>query len=113
MDFAVHELYALIDALKNTGNSSLKIETSCSVRYEVNLTKRPQRLKLQQLTIETNITSQTLDALLDHLDVEVVLVKNCNVMNGEVHKVVEDKKVQQNNTEQFFHIQLIIKLVKI
>ena len=74
------ELHLLLKT-QETAKTCLTIDGSCSItQHEGDIIKGEPEIRLKQLTVKVNMSSQSLQALLTPLAVGTVYIQGCNIL---------------------------------
>ena len=93
---SVNELHLLLRILEETTESCLTIDGSCSItQHEGDIVKGEPEIRLKQLTVKANMSSQSLQALLAPLTVGKVMLQQCIILDKgkENNKFTKPHKV--------------------
>ena len=76
------EFHLLLRILEETAESCLTIDGSCSItQHEGDIVKGEPEIRLKQLTVKANMSSQSLQALLAPLTVCKVTLQQCIILD--------------------------------
>ena len=95
-EFSVSELHSLLRTQELTAESCLTIDGSCNItQHEGDIVKGEPEIRLKQLTVKANMSSQSLQALLIPLAVGKVTLQQCIILDEgkENNKFIEPIEV--------------------
>ena len=94
LECSVSELHLLLRTLAETADTCLTIDGSCSItQHDGDIVKDEPEIRLKQLTVKANMSSQSLQALLKPLAVGSVYIHDCNILNeGQENNLFTEQK---------------------